>query len=650
MCIVKSCGYEHHTPLCSFNDCHTLSLAHTILHDIFGYSAFRGHQEAAIDCVVQGGDALVLMPTGSGKSLCYQIPAIARQRLGQGIAVVVSPLIALMHDQVGALHEAGVDAAFLNSTLTGTEAGEVEQKLLRGEITLLYAAPERVTNARFLALMDSLYERGHLSLFAIDEAHCVSQWGHDFRPEYRGLTVLHERFPNTPRIALTATADALTRSDIVERLQLQDAQQFVSSFDRPNIRYKIVEKNDPRKQLLRFIDTEHIGDAGIVYCQSRKRVEEVATMLCEHGLRALPYHAGLDRAIRQKNQDAFLRSDTTTGDPVIMVATIAFGMGIDKPDVRFVAHLDMPKNIEGYYQETGRAGRDSEPANAWMCYGLQDVVNQRRMIDESPADETYKQVMRGKLDALLAMAEATDCRRGRLLAYFDQKSDGEGVANYRCNNCDNCLSPAATWDATEAARKAISCIYRVQQASSISFGAGHIIDILRGKSTDKMAQFNHSSLSTFGIGAEIGEQQWRSVLRQLIALGMVRVNPEAFNTLQLTGAAREFLRSEQKIQVREGTTETSSSARKSTANKLSKEKATTNMNLGARERLAALKAWRAEVAKEHNLPAYVIFHDATLISIANLAPQSLQELSGISGMGTKKIEAYGHEVLRLVTA
>ena len=627
-----------------------MSLAHTILHDIFGYSAFRGHQEAAIDCVVQGGDALVLMPTGSGKSLCYQIPAIARQRLGNGIAVVVSPLIALMHDQVGALHEAGVEAAFLNSTLTGQEASEVEQRLLRGEITLLYAAPERVTNPRFLALMDSLYERGQLSLFAIDEAHCVSQWGHDFRPEYRGLTVLHERFPNTPRIALTATADALTRSDIVERLKLQEAKQFVSSFDRPNIRYKIVEKNDPRKQLLRFIDTEHIGDAGIVYCQSRKRVEEVADMLCEHGLRALPYHAGLDRAVRQKNQDAFLRSDTTTGDPVIMVATIAFGMGIDKPDVRFVAHLDMPKNIEGYYQETGRAGRDSEPANAWMCYGLQDVVNQRRMIDESPADETYKQVMRGKLDALLAMAEATDCRRGRLLAYFDQKSDAEGATSYRCNNCDNCLSPAATWDATEAARKAISCIYRVQQASSISFGAGHIIDILRGKSTDKMAQFNHSSLSTFGIGAEIGEQQWRSVLRQLIALGMVRVNPEAFNTLQLTGAAREFLRSKQKIQVREGTTETSSSARKSTANKLSKEKATANMNLGARERLAALKAWRAEVAKEHNLHAYVIFHDATLISIANQAPQSLHELSGISGMGTKKLDAYGQEVLRLIVA
>ena len=656
-----------------------MSLAHTILHDTFGYSAFRGHQHAAIEHLIGGGDALVLMPTGSGKSLCYQIPAIARQQLGRGIAVVVSPLIALMHDQVGALHEAGVEAAFLNSTLTGQDAAEVEQRLLRGEITLLYAAPERVTNARFLALMDSLYERGQLSLFAIDEAHCVSQWGHDFRPEYRGLTVLHERFPNTPRIALTATADALTRSDIVERLQLQQAQQFVSSFDRPNIRYKIVEKNDPRKQLLHFIDTEHIGDAGIVYCQSRKRVEEVAAMLCEHGLRALPYHAGLDRAVRQTNQDAFLRSDTTTGDPVVMVATIAFGMGIDKPDVRFVAHLDMPKNIEGYYQETGRAGRDGEPANAWMCYGLQDVVNQRRMIDESPAGEQYKQIMRGKLDALLAMAEATDCRRGRLLSYFDE--DIQASANssadrlplsaslpaqggaareatsiaaysYRCNNCDNCLNPAATWDASEAARKAISCIFRIQQASGISFGAGHVIDILRGKTTDKVTQFNHSLLSTFGIGADVGEQQWRSVLRQLIALGIINVNPEAFNTLQLTQAARDFLRSDQKLQVRENSTERNSSARKpsdkSLKDKISKEKATAEMNLGARERYAALKAWRAEVAKEHNLPAYVIFHDATLIAIAIQTPQSAGELSGISGMGAKKLEAYGHDVLRIV--
>jgi ATP-dependent DNA helicase RecQ len=636
-----------------------LSLPRTILHDVFGYSAFRGHQEAAIDHVINGGDALVLMPTGSGKSLCFQIPAIARQQLGKGIAVVVSPLIALMHDQVGALHEAGVEAAFLNSTLSGQDATEVEQKLLRGEITLLYAAPERVTNPRFLALMDSLYERGQLSLFAIDEAHCVSQWGHDFRPEYRGLTVLHERFPNTPRIALTATADALTRSDIVERLQLQEAQQFVSSFDRPNIRYKIVEKNDPRKQLLRFIDTEHTGDAGIVYCQSRKRVEEVAEMLCEHGVRALPYHAGLDRAVRQANQDAFLRSDGTLGEAVVMVATIAFGMGIDKPDVRFVAHLDMPKNIEGYYQETGRAGRDGEPANAWMCYGLQDVVNQRRMIDESPASETYKQVMRGKLDALLALSEAMDCRRGRLLNYFDQQTtgelDGDGKRlNFRCNNCDNCMSPAAVWDATEAARKAISCIFRVQQASGISFGAGHLIDILRGKTTDKVTQFHHTSLSTFGIGADVGEQQWRSVFRQLIALGMINVNAEAFNTLQLTAAAKEFLRSDQKLEVREAVTEraTSSSRKasseKSIKDKISKEKATADMNLGARERFAALKAWRAEVAKEHNLPAYVIFHDATLIAIATLAPQSTAELAGISGMGAKKLEAYGEEVLRLM--
>jgi ATP-dependent DNA helicase RecQ len=657
-----------------------LSLPHTILHDVFGYSAFRGHQEAAIEHVIQGGDALVLMPTGSGKSLCFQIPAIARQQLGKGIAVVVSPLIALMHDQVGALHEAGVEAAFLNSTLSGQEANAVEQKLLRGEITLLYAAPERVTNARFLALMDSLYERGQLSLFAIDEAHCVSQWGHDFRPEYRQLTVLHERFPSTPRVALTATADALTRGDIVERLQLQGAEQFVSSFDRPNIRYKIVEKNDPRKQLLRFIDTEHTGDAGIVYCQSRKRVEEVAQMLCEHGIRALPYHAGLERAVRQANQDAFLRSDGTLGEAVVMVATIAFGMGIDKPDVRFVAHLDMPKNIEGYYQETGRAGRDGEPANAWMCYGLQDVVNQRRMIDESPADETYKQVMRGKLDALLALSEAMDCRRGRLLSYFDEDIAGGGTssadrpplgarapmggsevhavtsvgARYRCGNCDNCMSPAAVWDATEAARKAISCIFRVQQASGISFGAGHLIDILRGKPTDKMAQFNHSTLSTFGIGADVGEQQWRSVFRQLIALGMINVNAEAFNTLQLTAAAKEFLRSDQKLEVREASTERATassrkaSSEKSIKDKISKEKATADMNLGARERFAALKAWRAEVAKEHNLPAYVIFHDATLIAIATLAPQSLAELSGISGMGAKKLEAYGQEVLRLM--
>jgi ATP-dependent DNA helicase RecQ len=616
---------------------HAADPAQHVLNDVFGYAAFRGAQREIVDHVAAGGDALVLMPTGGGKSLCYQVPAIQRHRAGRGVTVVVSPLIALMHDQVGALDELGVEAAFLNSTLEGDEARRVERDLLSGKLVLLYAAPERILTPRFLAMLESLNERGKLSLFAIDEAHCVSQWGHDFREEYLGLSALHERFPHVPRMALTATADDHTRADIIERLQLNAARLFVASFDRPNIRYTIVEKDEPRKQLLRFLHDEHEGDAGIVYCQSRKKVEETASWLNAEGLSALPYHAGLEADMRRRHQDRFLREEG-----IVMVATIAFGMGIDKPDVRFVAHLDLPKNIEAYYQETGRAGRDGLPADAWMAYGLADVVNQRRMIDEGEAGEDFKRLQRTKLDALLALAEAHDCRRVRLLAYF-----GEGSQD--CGNCDNCIAAPATWDATEAARKALSCIYRFHQQGGLRFGAGHLIDVLRGKSTEKVAQYRHEKLSTFGIGAEISESQWRSVLRQLIALGHLRAEGE-YGTLELTPSAREVLRGEVQLLLRvpaDPPRRGKPGTRTAKAGGENK-KPPVPLDEEATQRFSALKAWRAEVAREHNLPAYIVFHDAALAEMAREFPDSLDALAGVSGVGAKKLEAYGREILRVL--
>jgi ATP-dependent DNA helicase RecQ len=570
--------------------------------------------------------------------LCYQIPAIARHRAGRGVAVVISPLIALMHDQVGALEEAGVQAAFLNSTLTFPELQRIEREMMSGRLVLVYVAPERLTTPRMQGQLDALHASGRLSLFAIDEAHCVSQWGHDFREDYLALDALRARYPGVPRIALTATADALTRADIVTRLELGDARVFISSFDRPNIRYRIVEKSDTRRQLLIFLREEHAGDAGIVYCLSRKKVEETAAWLAGQGIPALPYHAGMEAGQRREHQDRFLREDG-----VVMVATIAFGMGIDKPDVRFVAHLDLPRNIESYYQETGRAGRDGLPADAWMAYGLMDVVNQRRMIDESHAEEAFKRVQRGKLDALLSLAEAHDCRRARLLAYF-------GEASAPCapprNTCDNCLHPPRTWDATEAARKALSCVYRFYQDGRRHFGAAHLIDVLRGKETDRVAQFGHQRLSTFGIGADLPEAQWRSVLRQLIALGHLRVEGE-FSTLELTESARAVLRGEARLLLRQP-----SGRRKGKRGAIDARgkprHAPSSMGEAEAARFAALKAWRAAIAREHKLPAYVVFHDATLAEMAREAPETLAALAGISGVGARKLEAYGRDILRVL--
>ncbi|HVK93685.1 MAG TPA: DNA helicase RecQ [Noviherbaspirillum sp.] len=591
-----------------------------ILQTIFGYPEFRGQQADIVNHVAGGGDALVLMPTGGGKSLCYQIPALLRD----GVGVVVSPLIALMQDQVDALAEVGVRAAFLNSTQSFDETMRTERRVRNGDLDLVYVAPERLMTPRCLELL----EASKIALFAIDEAHCVSQWGHDFRPEYIKLSVLHERFPHVPRIALTATADPQTRAEIAHRLQLDEAMQFVSSFDRPNIRYQIVEKVNGRKQVLDFIQEEHAGDAGVVYCLSRKKVEETAEFLNAHGVLALPYHAGMDIATRTANQARFLREES-----IVMVATIAFGMGIDKPDVRFVAHLDLPKSIEGYYQETGRAGRDGLPANAWMAYGLQDVVQQRRMIDESEADETFKRVQSAKLDAMLGLCETLNCRRVRLLDYFGQPSTP-------CGNCDSCLNPPVSYDGSVQMQKLLSSIYRVDQR----FGAGHVIDVLRGIDSEKVKQWRHEKVSTFGIGSETSEAEWRASLRQAIAIGLVMVDHDAYGSLKLTDAARPVLRGERKVQLRQY--QKPVKKRRETA----KPKGYVETDLSSAEQAIfdKLRWWRVETARKHNVPAYVIFHDATMREIAKLKPASLDDLRNVSGVGEKKLETYGEEIVSLI--
>ena len=588
-----------------------------VLRETFGHPAFRGPQEEIVDHLVSGGDALVLMPTGGGKSLCYQVPSLMRK----GTGVIVSPLIALMQDQVAAMQLAGVRAAFPNSTQDAATARGVEKALRAGELDLLYVAPERLTTPRCLELLAS----SRIALFAIDEAHCVSQWGHDFRPEYLQLSVLHERFPGVPRIALTATADPQTRAEIAMRLALDEARVFISSFDRPNIRYTIVDKADPRSQLLTFIREEHKGEAGIVYCLSRRKVDETAAWLVSHGVNALPYHAGMETAVRTDHQARFQRDEG-----IVMVATIAFGMGIDKPDVKFVAHLDLPKSIEGYYQETGRAGRDGLAADAWMTYGLADLVQQRRLIDQSEASEEFKRVSGAKLDALLGLCETAGCRRVRLLGYFGEDS-------LPCGNCDTCLEPPETWDATEAAKKALSAIYRTGQR----FGAVHVVDVLRGKVSDRVTRWDHDKLSVFGIGADMDEVAWRGVFRQLVALGFAAVDHEAHGALVLAGASRAVLKGELSVEMRRVV------ARKKVA---SGSRAGVVAALGGEDAdlFERLKTWRGAEARSQSVPAYVVLHDSTLAEIARSRPAGLDALGGIGGIGAKKLERYGQALLGLI--
>jgi ATP-dependent DNA helicase RecQ len=591
---------------------------------VFGYDSFRGAQAEIIEHVIGGGDALVLMPTGGGKSLCYQIPALVRP----GTGVVISPLIALMQDQVDALQALGVRAGFLNSTQDAAQRRAVESDFLAGELDLLYLAPERLRAESAVRLLD----RGRVSLFAIDEAHCVAQWGHDFRPDYLELSALQERWPDVPRIALTATATQATRAEIATRLRLEDARHFVSSFDRPNIRYRIEPKSEPNRQLLGLLHGEHAGDAGIVYCLSRASVEKTAEFLTRNGITALPYHAGLDSRVRTANQARFLREDG-----LVMVATIAFGMGIDKPDVRFVAHLDLPKSVEGYYQETGRAGRDGLPATAWLGYGLSDVMQLRKLIDSSEGDLAHRRRLSGHLDAMLALCETVECRRAQLLAYF-----GEAAAP--CGNCDTCLVPAQTWDGTVAAQKLLSAVYRLKRERGQQFGAGHIIDILLGKETPKITQNGHASLTVFGIGGELGDGEWRGVVRQLLAQRLLAVEVD-HGTLALTAESGEVLSGRRTVLLRREQV-----IRKSGRTERTKAAAVAAAELApaATGAFEALRAWRANVAKEQGVPAYVVFHDATLRQIAAQAPSTLGELSGISGVGEAKLARYGQQIIDLL--
>lgn len=595
------------------------------LRRVFGYDTFRDGQRDIVEHVVSGGDALVLMPTGGGKSLCYQIPALVRK----GTGIVISPLIALMQDQVDALRAAGVRAGFLNSTQDLDERRIVEAQFVQGELDLLYLAPERLRLPATVELLD----RGDVSLFAIDEAHCVSQWGHDFRPDYLMLSGLHERWPDVPRIALTATATEATRAEIASRLDLERARHFVASFDRPNIQYRIEPKTDAKRQLLRLLQTEHQGDAGIVYCLSRNSVEKHAQFLTENGIEAVPYHAGLDAETRAANQSRFLREDG-----LVVVATIAFGMGIDKPDVRFVAHLDLPKSVEGYYQETGRAGRDGLPSTAWLAYGLQDVVNLRKMIDSGEGDAAFRRRQAAHLDAMLALCETPGCRRVQLLNYFGQDAEP-------CGNCDTCITPPETWDATVPAQKVLSTVVRLDRERRQKFGAGHIVDILLGKKNAKIIQFDHDSLTTFGIGTELRDVEWRGVVRQLLAQGLIAVESN-YGALVLTDASAEVLRGGRQVMMRREPERTTAKAAKSAKER----KAPVELPAEAAPLFERLRAWRAATAKEQGVPAYVIFHDATLREIATVHPTTLAELGGVSGVGENKLAKYGDQVLETLAA